>query len=144
MINRNVYSEVFELLGYMDKITVMKIPIEILNKIKENKNDEYISKIDKNNIFNRDNVLPETIKYIAWIDVNFWESKEEKERLKKIHLEKIKEEEKIKSNRYKTYDLFKNKYVETSNNNFKVDSMIEYKENIFKKFFKFIRDKIKM
>ena len=65
----------------MDKITVMKIPIEILNKIKKNKNDEYISKIDKNNIFNRDNVLPETIKYIAWLDVNFWESEEEKERL---------------------------------------------------------------
>lgn len=144
MISRNVYSEVFELLGYMDKITVMKIPIEILNKIKENKNDEYISRIDKNNIFNRDNVLPETIKYIAWLDVNFWESEEEKERLKKIHLEKINEEEKIKSNRYKSYDLFKNKYVETSNNDFRVDSMIEYKENIFKKFFRFIRDKIKI
>lgn len=144
MISRNVYSEVFELLGYMDKITVMKIPIEILNKIKENKNDEYISRIDKNNIFNRDNVLPETIKYIAWLDVNFWESEEEKERLKKIHLEKINEEEKIKSNRYKSYYLFKNKYVETSNNDFRVDSMIEYKENIFKKFFRFIRDKIKI
>lgn len=144
MINRNVYSEVFELLGYMDKITVMKIPIEILNKIKENKNDEYISRIDKNNIFNRDNVLPETIKYIAWLDVNFWESEEEKERLKKIYFEKINEEEKIKSNQYKAYDIFKNKYVKTLNNDFRVDSMIEYKENIFKKFLKFIKDKIKM
>lgn len=144
MISRNVYSEVFELLGYMDKITVMKIPIEILNKIKKNKNDEYISKIDKNNIFNRDNVLPETIKYIAWLDVNFWESEEEKERLKKIHLKKLNEEEKVKSNQYKADDLFKKNYVKTLNNNLKIDAMIEYKENIFKKFFRFIKDKIKI
>ena len=144
MISRNVYSEVFELLGYMDKITVMKIPIEILNKIKKNKNDEYISKIDKNNIFNRDNVLTETIKYIAWLDVNFWESEEEKERLKKIHLKKLNEEEKVKNNQYKADDLFKKIYVKALNNNLKIDAMIEYKENIFKKFFRFIKDKIKI
>ena len=128
----------------MDKITVMKIPIEILNKIKKNKNDEYISKIDKNNIFNRDNVLPETIKYIAWLDVNFWESEEEKERLKKIHLKKLNEEEKVKNNQYKADDLFKKIYVKALNNNLKIDAMIEYKENIFKKFFRFIKDKIKI
>ena len=49
MINRAVYSEVFEILKYMDKTDVMKIPIEILTKIKNNKDENYISKIDKTN-----------------------------------------------------------------------------------------------
>ena len=40
MINGNVYKEVYELLSYMDKVTVMKIPIELLNKIKENKSSD--------------------------------------------------------------------------------------------------------
>ena len=102
MITENVYSEVYEILSYMDKISVMKIPMEILNTIKENRNKKYISKINKKDIFNRNNVLPETIKYMAWIDVNYWETKEEKERLKKLHIKKIAQEEKEKSEKYRT------------------------------------------
>lgn len=35
MISSNVYTEVFEVLSFMDKVTVMKIPEEVLIKIKE-------------------------------------------------------------------------------------------------------------
>ena len=39
MINSAVYAEVFEILKYMDKTDVMKIPVEILTKIKDYKDD---------------------------------------------------------------------------------------------------------
>ena len=109
MINRAVYSEVFEILKYMDKTDVMKIPIEILTKIKNNKDENYISKIDKNDLFNRENVMLETIKYMAWLDVNFWETIEQKNRLKDLYIETKKKQEKIKSQRYNTEKMFEKK-----------------------------------
>lgn len=115
MITENVYSEVYKILSYMDKISVMKIPMEILNTIKENRNKKYISKINKKDIFNRNNVLPETIKYMAWIDVNYWETKEEKERLKKLHIKKIAQEEKEKSEKYRNIEYFKKEKVSKTN-----------------------------
>lgn len=128
MINGNVYKEVYELLSYMDKVTVMKIPIELLNKIKENKNDEYISRIDKEDIFNRNNVLPETIKYIAWLDVNYWETREEKERLRRLYFKKINEQNEIKKNKFSSSDLFKKEKSVVNNKITKDVELIEYKK----------------
>lgn len=138
MITENVYSEVYEILSYMDKMSVMKIPMEILNTIKENRNKKYISKINKKDIFNRNNVLPETIKYMAWIDVNFWETKEEKERLKKLHIKKIAQEEKEKSEKYRNIEYFKKENVSKTNyDTISADinktEIIEYKEPLLKK-----------
>ena len=138
MITENVYSEVYEILSYMDKMSVMKIPMEILNTIKENRNKKYISKINKKDIFNRNNVLPETIKYMAWIDVNFWETKEEKERLKKLHIKKIAQEEKEKSEKYRKIEYFKKENVSKTNyDTISADinktEIIEYKEPLLKK-----------
>ena len=50
-------------LSYMDKITVMKNPIEILQTIKKKKDNRYITKIDKNDIFNEKNVNRENEEY---------------------------------------------------------------------------------
>ena len=47
---RNAYSEVFEFLKYIDRTELDRIPMEILQTIKENKNDEYNPKIDYDNI----------------------------------------------------------------------------------------------
>lgn len=68
----DVYAEVFEILSYMDKKTVMKIPINVLSKIKREKNNNYISRIDKKNIFNRKNVMPETLKVFELLYKNYW------------------------------------------------------------------------
>ena len=60
------------LLKFKHKKTVMKIPMDVLCKIKKEKNNNYISRIDKNNIFVRENVLPETINYFSWLYRNYW------------------------------------------------------------------------
>ena len=46
-------SEVYDILKYMNKMSVMKIPTEILEYIRNNKNIEFISNVDKNDIFNK-------------------------------------------------------------------------------------------
>ena len=56
MISANTYEELYEILSLMDKATVMKVPIDILNTIKEHRNPEYQTRIDKNDIYNKMNV----------------------------------------------------------------------------------------
>ena len=138
MINSAVYAEVFEILKNMDKTDVMKIPVEILTKIKDYKDDNYILKIDKNDVFNRANVMPETIKYITWLDVNFWESKDEKERLKKKYIEKKNKEEMIKRQIYKVNGIFDNKNNEIEDSN--IQMIKTHKETFFVKIKKLIKE----
>ena len=72
MITSKTYKELYEILSYMDKVTVMKIPIEILQIIKKNKDDKYITQIDKNNIFNEKNVNRETIDLLCYFYKHYW------------------------------------------------------------------------
>ena len=67
MINSNTYAEVYEILSYMDKMTVMKVPIELLKIIKNNKNENYKTLVDKNDIFNMKNISDETRHVLAWL-----------------------------------------------------------------------------
>lgn len=72
MISSNTYKELYEILSYMDKITVMKIPLEILQNIKKCKNNYYKTKIDKKDIFNEKNVSRETIDLLCYFYKNYW------------------------------------------------------------------------
>lgn len=108
MIDSKVYSEVYEILSYMDKVTVMKIPIEILETIKNRRDKNYITNIDASDIFNKNNVSEKTIQYLAWLDVNYWESEQEKLRLKRIYQDRIlkKEIELSQKYNYKKNNVF--------------------------------------
>ena len=106
MISENVYSEVYEILSYMDKVTVMKIPLNILNTIDQKRNKNYISRINKEDILNRENVLPDTIKYLAWLDMNYWETEQERMRIKSLYRNALIEKEKLLKEKY-SKDIFK-------------------------------------
>ena len=70
-INKEANTEVFEILSYMDKKSIMKIPYNTLKFIKDNRNLGYVTKIDKNDLFNPNNVMKDTRKILAWIDLNY-------------------------------------------------------------------------
>ena len=42
MISGETYEELYEILGQMDKVTVMKIPDDILNNINSKRNKDFI------------------------------------------------------------------------------------------------------
>ena len=107
MISSQSYSEVYEILKYMDKEVVMKIPVKILENIKNKRDKNYKSQIKKEDIFNPNNVLPETVKVLNWIDINFWMSEKKKEDL----LKKIKKQDVEKEN-FNYENLFK-KHMES-------------------------------
>ena len=72
MISAKTYKELYEILSYMDKVTVMKIPISILQTIKNKKDNRYITKIDKNDLFNEHNVNRETIDLLCYLYKHYW------------------------------------------------------------------------
>lgn len=97
MINdADMYAEAFEMLSYMDKRDVMKIPLEILELIKRKKNDSYVSRIDKTDIYNRNNVDSRTISLLTGLKIKYFSEPEEKRRIiancDKLYKEKYKTE----------------------------------------------------
>ena len=84
MISANTYEEVYQILSVMDKDTVMKIPLEILENIKLNRNSNYQTRIDKNDIFNESNVSKETIDILCFFDYHYWMDSNRKSNIDKI------------------------------------------------------------
>lgn len=103
----DVYAEVYEILSYIDINEVMKIPYDLLQDIKKSRNKNYKSKIDALDIYNRENVLPDTIKIMAALDLEYFSSNEEKKRLEKELNEDL--DKKIVSNKYNSEEIFKDK-----------------------------------
>jgi len=129
MITADTYSEIYEILSYMNKSIVMKVPIEILEIIKESRNLNYISKINKEDLFNLNNISKDTLNLLAWLDVNYWMDNEKKEKIK-LSFENDFMESKIEE-----ITSFVNVGKTESNTN---AVLIKYKESIFEKFKNFI------
>lgn len=130
MISSNVYEEVYQILKYMDKMTVMKIPQDILNNIITRRNIDFVTKIDKNDIFNEENASKEAIDILCWIDYNYWMDENKKREIDKICREKNIKSEIEKRERYNPDNIFKNKPIdmELAEQETQTVQMIEYKE----------------
>lgn len=122
------YAEVFEILSYMNRKTVMKIPLEVLQFIKENRNKEYISKINPNNIFNPDNISKEAKEILAVINIEYLESKESKKEKLKIYKENERKKQEELSEKYNTSNIFINKNKDKQKEFVFNQSLQEYKE----------------
>ena len=123
------YAEIFEILGYMDRNIVMKIPIDIIEIFEQNKKENYESKIDYNDIFNKKNITKKTLNILAWLNLNYFSTPEEKSKLIEQYRKNDYIAEREKREKYNPDDLFKNKNLKLE----KTIAMVEYKESIFTK-----------
>lgn len=115
MISGETYEELYEILGQMDKLTVMKIPEDILNNINSKRNKDFKTKIDKNDLFNEGNIRKETVDLLCWLDYNYWMGNERKEKVKKIINKKLEEENDYKREKYSPEKIFKTTDIENNN-----------------------------
>lgn len=142
MISADTYEELYEILSLMDKTTVMKIPIDILNSIKEQRNPEHKTRIDKKDIFNENNVNKETIDLLCYLDYHYWMSEDKKAEVDKIKRIKYQDEEEEKREKFNPDNLFKTQNILNNENEDKQLIAVEKKGLIlrlwekFKKIFK--------
>ena len=117
---KNAYSEIFELMKYIDKNDLNKIPMDILITIKENRNEEYIPKINFENI-NESLSKKARASYIWLYKTYIVEDKNEK-----VAINKILYDNEIKKNKDISYNIF-------NKNNEENQELVVYKENFIKK-----------
>ncbi|MBQ7410464.1 MAG: hypothetical protein IJW20_03675 [Clostridia bacterium] len=130
-----MYAEVFDLLKYMNKQTVMKIPVEYLEYIKKEKSDTYVTRVNKNDIDNPNNVDQRTINLFTWLTVNYFSTEDEKKEILKLATEN---EYKNKFDEDAYNRIFeKAQKVEITNDD-KIEKPVVIKEGIFSKIKKII------
>ena len=132
---KEIYSEVFSVLNMLGKDYITKLPTKLYQLIKEEKNNEYNPQYNSTIALEQQNIKKEALSMIALFHLNYWcDSQEEKQKLKDLFNEnEVKYQAELKE-KYNPDNLFKKK---ENQNNFEEQveqmSMVEYKENIFKR-----------
>ena len=122
-----VYSELYEILKNINKEKVMKISPKIIDKIINERDKNYEPKINWNKPLTQQNINQNTKNILAWINLKYWASDEEKDLL----LEKIERNKEKYEGSYE--NLFCNKKLPQKRS----------KTNIFQKIINFFRRKNK-
>ena len=146
--NTKIYSEVDGVLSALGEEYWDKVPPNLKNLIKKNKDKSNIIKYDMSIPLYKQNISKEALSMIALIHLNYWcENEKEKVELNRIFQENAIKNEEEKKNKYSTENIFKNKKIQVIGNNeqniTKTTQMIEYKKNIFTKIINFIKKIIK-
>lgn len=135
--------ELDEILNYLSVEYLERIPLEIRNSIKKQKDKEYSWKYDETKELKEQKLDRKTIAMLSYLNMEYLLNEEQKEFMQNLHKLNEQKLEKEKQEKYNTENLFKNRTTNTipkteiSNENV---AMMEYKESVFKKFL----NKIKM
>lgn len=131
-------TETIEILKLANQDEIKKIPKKFINFLNENSDKEYKFEIDTKIPLKNLKLRKETKNILGIIAYNYWsDTSEKKLKFEKIlkNNQKIYEEE--LKNRYNPDDLFKNKTKINQKEN-EMSAIVEYKENIIKKIYKFL------
>lgn len=131
---KKAYKEVVEILKFVSKENVDKIPKDMLDMFEEEQDKEYNFKVDTTKSFEEQELLEETKAIFSNIFRDYWANDyQRKVIIEKENMDRIKWEEE----KYDSKELFKNKQKDFNkqNNNDKVDVNLTVvkKENLFKK-----------
>ena len=129
------YREVYEILKYIQKEDIEKIPKDFLQTIEDNMDKEYIYKIDENKSFEEQETLKETKAIISIIYKEYWATPERKQELIEIRREQRNTLEQEKMKKYDSNIVFRQK-----EGMMQVPlAMVNKKEKFFTKFFNKIK-----
>ena len=137
------YKEVFEILKYIPKVDYDKIPSKKIELYKTMQNKNYNFKYDPSKTLDEQNVSKRAKAIIGLLFRDYWATDTQREKIlakQKYERQKIEEE---KAQNYKYEDLFKTngtviQQPEIKDNVEKI-SLVEYKENVFIKFWNKIK-----
>ena len=122
------YAEVFEILKYMDRNIVMKIPIDIVELFKRYKKENYESKIDINDIFNKENISKKALNILAWLNINYFSNPQEKEKLIELYRKNDYISEEEKKEKYDTTNLFSSKITKNDTSKENSVELVKYEK----------------
>ena len=139
---KKVYSEVYQVLNVLGDEYIRRLPKSLYNMLEEKRDTTYNPKYTDEITLDMQNINKESLNILALLQFNYWcDSYEEKLELQNILEDNEKIHEENLRKKYNSENLFKNKknvYTkEAIENNM---AIVEYKENIFRKFINKIKN----
>lgn len=105
---RVAYAEIEEILKYMPKIYVDKIPTKLKEFFYQERDEKHIFKYDNSKKLANQNITKKTKTLLAILKLNYWcTSEEERNRWKDKFIKNEENHQKYLSEKYNTDDLFK-------------------------------------
>ena len=141
----NAYTEVYEILKYIPKVDYEKLPKNMINLLKCNKNDNYVFRYDVNKTLTEQNVSKKAKTIIAIFFRDYWATSKQREIIKANEERdfKLLEEEKQKKYNIDFEKLRSQRSVGQSLESSNLPVLVE-KDNLFVRFFKFIKGLLKL
>jgi hypothetical protein len=132
--------EVDAILNYLSKENYQKIPKEIIQAIKENKDKNYTWEYDEFKEFDEQNINRDTLILLSYINMEYLLNGKQKEYMEKMYNENEIKLEEEKRKKYSTDDIFrkklsKNEMIENIKEK-QEDSLVMYKEKFITKIFR--------
>ena len=150
MNRKNSYVEILEILKYMDKIYVDKIPKKLIEFFEENKANNYKFKYDSAVELGKQNLNDNTLALLAMLNLNYWcESEEHKKELIARYNDNEQKYQEELHKKYNPDNIFKNnKRQEYAKENSKlnhINALAEIKkETLFDKTITFFKKLFKI
>ena len=132
-------TETIAILKLANKDEIKKIPKKFMDFLNENADKEYKFEIGNEVSLKELKIRKETKNILVMIAYNYWSNtSEEKAKFEKILKNNQQKYEQKLRDKYNQDNLFKNK-SKIDKNEDKITAMVEYKENIFKRIYKFFK-----
>lgn len=128
----NAYAEVYKILQLLNEEEYNKIPLEIIETIASNKNEEYKYELDEELELKEQNMLLETKAILFNLFRDYLATPEQKAKIIKMQNEERQKNELEKQQNYNV-NVFENNTKRPQQFKKESTELIEYKENIFKK-----------
>lgn len=143
-VYRNAFTEVYEIISYLEESEYNKIPQKIIKVLEKNRNPEYSFWIDEETQLQDQEVLPETRAILFNLFRDYFANPKQKEQMINFQLRetyRLEQEKKINYHgKQKIFDNDKKTKIE-NNTNSEVTSLIEVKkESTFSKIIKKIKN----
>lgn len=135
-------TEVDEILNYLSEEELEKIPAEIRNAIKDNKDDEYDWEYDETKPLKDQNLSRDTIAFLSYLNMEYLLNEEQKKVMKEIHKLNDRKLEEAKAKKY-VQNTFNNKLEKEEKVVDEKKELVEYKENLFTKIFRKLKSIIR-
>ena len=134
LTTRQAYSEVDEFLSLLGEEQINKVPKQLRELFREEKDHNYTKNINPNTPIKDQNLMEETLAIIALLNLEYWcEDEQEKERLRKIYSNNEKAYNEVFQIAFDPNKIF-NKQSETADSYSKEETnVIPYKESFIKK-----------
>jgi len=134
LTTRQAYSEVDEFLSLLGEEQINKVPKQLRELFREEKDHNYTKNINPNTPIKDQNLMEETLAIIALLNLEYWcEDEQEKARLRKIYSNNEKAYNEVFQIAFDPNKIF-NKQSETADSYSKEETnVIPYKESFIKK-----------